>query len=148
MPPRPAEPLRTVAGGWWRRLTSCSCASCAWSDGGGSRPGALVGGAGFIIPGLVVIIALAALFLSSSPPDWVRAAGAGGGAAVAAVAVRAALDLALPSWRRAGGGARHVCWIAYVAVGLAASALAGPFVVSLAGVPAAGKRRSPIGAER
>ena len=42
---------------------------CAGRVGG--WPGALVGGAGFIIPGLVVIIALAALFLSSSPPDWV-----------------------------------------------------------------------------
>jgi chromate transporter len=70
---------------------------CAGRVGG--WPGALVGGAGFILPGLVVIIALAALFLSSSPPDWVRAAGAGADAAVAvaAVPVRAALDLALPS---------------------------------------------------
>ena len=100
---------------------------CAGRVGG--WPGALVGGAGFIVPGLVVIIALAALFLSSSPPGWVRAAGAGGGAAVAAVAVRAALDLAPPSWRRAGGGARQLRWIAYVAAGFAASALAGPFVV-------------------
>ena len=100
---------------------------CAGRVGG--WPGALVGGAGFIVPGLIVIIALAALFLSSSPPGWVRAAGAGGGAAVAAVAVRAALDLAPPSWRRAGGGARHLRWIAYVAAGFAASALAGSFVV-------------------
>ncbi|HXD68298.1 MAG TPA: chromate transporter, partial [Gaiellales bacterium] len=100
---------------------------CAGRVGG--WPGALVGGAGFIVPGLIVIIALAALFLSSSPPGWVRAAGAGGGAAVTAVAVRAALDLAPPSWRRAGGGARHLRWIAYVAAGFAASALAGPFVV-------------------
>jgi len=49
---------------------------CAGRVGG--WPGALVGGAGFIIPGLVVIIALAALFLSSSAPDWVRAAGGAG----------------------------------------------------------------------
>jgi len=99
---------------------------CAGRVGG--WPGALVGGAGFIVPGLIVIIALAALFLSSSPPGWVRA-GAGGGAAVAAVAVRAALDLAPPSWRRAGGGARHLRWVAYVAAGFAASALAGSSVV-------------------
>jgi chromate transporter len=100
---------------------------CAGRMGG--WPGALVGGAGFIVPGLLIIIALAALFLSSSPPDWVRAAGAGGGAAVAAVAVRAALDLALPSWRRAGEGATHVRWAVYAIAGAAASAHAGPFVV-------------------
>ena len=47
---------------------------CAGRVGG--WPGALVGGAGFIIPGLVVMIALAVLCLSSSPPDWVRAAAA------------------------------------------------------------------------
>jgi chromate transporter len=100
---------------------------CAGRVGGWQ--GALVGGAGFIVPGLAVIIALAALFLSSSPPGWVRAAGAGAGAAVAAVAVRAALDLALPSWGRAGDAARHARWVAYAAAGFAASALAGPFVV-------------------
>ena len=35
--------------------------------------GALVGGLAFIIPGLVLIVALAALFLGS-PPDWIRGA--------------------------------------------------------------------------
>jgi chromate transporter len=100
---------------------------CAGRVGG--WPGALVGGAGFILPGLAIIIALAWLFLSSSPPDWVRAAGAGGGAAVAAVALRAALDLALPSWRRVAGVASHARWVVYAAAGAAASALAGPFVV-------------------
>jgi chromate transporter len=95
---------------------------------GGWR-GALVGGAGFIVPGLAIIIALAALFLSSSPPDWVRAAGAGGGSAVAAVAVRAALDLALPSWQRVAGVARRLRWVVYTAAGGAAAALAGPDVV-------------------
>jgi len=92
-------------------------------------PGVLVGGAGFILPGLFTILALAALFLSTSPPDWVRAAGAGGGAAVAAVAVRAALDLAGPSWRRAAGTAAHARWIAYAGAGAAASALVGPWLV-------------------
>jgi chromate transporter len=100
---------------------------CAGRVGG--PPGALVGGAGFIVPGLAVIIALAALFLSSSPPGWVRAAGAGGGSAVAAVAVRAALDLALPSWARAAGAARRLRWVAYAAAGGVTTALAGPDVV-------------------
>src|SRR5262245_41571520 len=45
--------------------------------------GAVVGGLAFILPGLVAILALAALFLSG-PPDWVIGAGAGAGAAVAA----------------------------------------------------------------
>ena len=50
--------------------------------------GALVGGLAFILPGLVLILALAALFLGD-PPAWVLGAGAGAGAAVAAVAVQA-----------------------------------------------------------
>src|SRR2546423_1829424 len=39
---------------------------CAWRVRG--RPGALIGGSAFIVPGLIVILALAALFLSGSPP--------------------------------------------------------------------------------
>src|SRR5437870_13646421 len=54
--------------------------------------GAVLGGAAFILPGLVMILGLAAIFLGS-PPDWVRGAGAGAGAAVAAVAVRAGIGL-------------------------------------------------------
>ncbi|MGW5696872.1 chromate transporter, partial [Streptomyces asiaticus] len=53
-------------------------------------PGALVGGVCFIVPGLVLILALAALFLAGDPPLWVLGAAAGAGAAVAAVAVQAA----------------------------------------------------------
>src|SRR5271154_868987 len=64
---------------------------CAWRVRG--RRGALVGGAAFIVPGLIVILALAAAFLSSSPPRWLLGAGAGAGAAVAAVAVQAAWSL-------------------------------------------------------
>ena len=55
--------------------------------------GAIVGGVAFIVPGLVLILALAALFLAAAPPTWVLGAGAGAGAAVAAVAVRAGTDL-------------------------------------------------------
>ena len=78
-------------------------------------PGAIVGGAGFILPGLAVILALAALFLSGSAPEWARALGAGGGAAVAAVAVRAGVDLMRPSWLAAQ--ARRLRWAAYVCAG-------------------------------
>ena len=46
---------------------------CAWRLRG--RLGALVGGAAFIVPGLIVILALSALFLAGSPPLWVLGAG-------------------------------------------------------------------------
>ena len=60
---------------------------CAWRVRG--RLGAVVGGLAFIVPGLIIILVLAALFLAGVPPLWVRGAGAGAGAAVAAVAVQA-----------------------------------------------------------
>ena len=72
---------------------------CAWRLRG--RPGALAGGAAFIAPGLILILALAALFLAGSPPSWVEGAGAGAGAAVAAVAVQAGASLMPASWQRA-----------------------------------------------
>src|SRR5690349_761469 len=59
---------------------------CAWRVGG--PVGAVLGGLGFVVPGLVVMLVLAAVFLAASPPEWVRGAGAGAGAAVAAVAVQ------------------------------------------------------------
>lgn len=68
---------------------------CAWRVR--ARRGALFGGAAFIVPGLIVILALAALFLASAPPRAVLAAGAGAGSAVAAVAVHAAAGLVLQS---------------------------------------------------
>jgi hypothetical protein len=63
----------------------------AWRRRG--RVGALAGGVAFIIPGLIVILALAVLFLSTSPPLWVLGAGAGAGAAVPAVAIHAGAGL-------------------------------------------------------
>jgi chromate transporter len=90
-----------------------------------------VGGAAFILPGLAVILALAALFLTGSPPQWITAAGAGAGAAVAAVAVRAGAGLLPASWRAAStaGHGRQVRWAAYLAAGIAAAATLGPWVV-------------------
>src|SRR5438105_1529595 len=55
--------------------------------------GAVLGGLAFVVPALVLVLALAALFLAHGPPAWVRGAGAGAGAVVAAVAVRAGLEL-------------------------------------------------------
>jgi len=73
---------------------------CAWRLRGAA--GALVGGLCFIVPGLIVILALASLFLVAQPPGWVSAAALGAGAAVPAVALAAAIGLTPASWRRAG----------------------------------------------
>ena len=97
---------------------------CAWRLRG--RPGALAGGAAFIIPGLIVILALAALFLATSPPLWVLGAGAGAGAAVPAVAIQAAAGLTGASWQRRTSTMR---WAAYLAAGAAAAATLGPWLV-------------------
>jgi chromate transporter len=88
--------------------------------------GALLGGAAFILPGLVLTLALAALFLAGAPPEWVLGAGAGAGAAVAAVAVHAGTDLLRPSWARAPARAR---WIAYAFAGGISAATVGPWLV-------------------
>jgi chromate transporter len=130
---------------------------CAWRLGGPA--GALIGGACFIGPGLVVILGLSALFLASHPPLWVAGAAAGAGAAVPAVAAQAALSLAPASWRRASagpavggpavggqatagqatvspasGGAIGLDrarhrWVAYLVIGAVVAALAGPYLV-------------------
>jgi chromate transporter len=99
---------------------------CAWRLCG--PVGAFVGGACFILPGLVAILALAAAFLASSPPDWLRGAGAGAGAAVAAVAVRAGAGLGPPVWRRATGSQRPRLLV-YALAGGAGAALVGPWLV-------------------
>ncbi len=99
---------------------------CAWRVRG--RLGALVGGAAFIVPGLIVILALSVLFLAGTPPPWVRGLGAGAGAAVAAVAIQAGWLLLVPSWRRAAGS-RRLRWIAYLLAGAAAAPLIGPWLV-------------------
>ncbi|MDQ4501386.1 chromate efflux transporter [Sinomonas sp. ASV322] len=88
--------------------------------------GALAGGAAFIVPGLIVILALAALFLESSPPRWVLASGAGAGAAVAAVALQAGVSLVPASWQRRRSGLR---WVLYAAAGALAAATIGPWLV-------------------
>jgi chromate transporter len=99
---------------------------CAWRLRG--YRGALLGGVCFIAPGLIAIIALAALFLSGSPPLWLRGAGMGAGAAVAAVAVHAGLGIAEPIWARTTGGDR-VRILAYGLAGGLGAALSGPWLV-------------------
>ena len=48
---------------------------CAWRLRG--PKGAFIGGLSFILPGLVMILALSVLFLAESPPAWIRGAGMG-----------------------------------------------------------------------
>jgi len=97
---------------------------CAWRLRG--WPGALAGGVAFIVPGLIVILALAALFLSTSPPLWVLGAGAGAGAAVPAVAIHAGAGLTGASWQRRANTTR---WLLYLIAGAASAATLGPWLV-------------------
>jgi chromate transporter len=99
---------------------------CAWRLCG--IGGALVGGLAFIVPGLMLIIALAVLFLASSPPDWVMGAGAGAGAVIAAVAIKAGAGL-VPGSRNRMGDDQRGRWLAYAMVGGLAAALVGPWLV-------------------
>jgi chromate transporter len=101
---------------------------CAYRVGG--WPGAIVGGLGFVVPAVLMVLALSLLFLSSAPPEWVRGAGAGAGAAVAAVAVRAGLDLIGPSRDRARAERTPLLrWGAYALAGGVAAATVGPYLV-------------------
>ncbi|HEX4246010.1 MAG TPA: chromate transporter, partial [Acidimicrobiales bacterium] len=101
---------------------------CAWRLRG--TTGAILGGLCFIVPGLVLILALSAVFLASRPPDWILGAAAGAGAAVPAVALNAAWGLAPASWRRIGTEqAQQVRWLAYAVVGGTVAATVGPYLV-------------------
>jgi len=101
---------------------------CAWRLRGST--GALVGGLGFILPGLAMILALSALFLTGSPPTWIRGAGSGAGSAVAAVAVGAGAGVALPIWRRATG-AQRLAVLVYALAGALAAATAGTWLIAV-----------------
>lgn len=127
---------------------------CAWRMRG--LAGALAGGAAFVLPGLVLIVALAVVFLGD-PPAWVRGAGAGAGAVVAAVALDAALRLLPGSWRRAATRGQRMRWVAWVAAGALATATLGPWLVlvliacgliELAWRRGAGRGDPPAGAAR
>ncbi len=101
---------------------------CAWTLRGAA--GAVLGGVCFIVPGLVMILALSVVFLASHPPDWVLGAAAGAGAAVPAVALRAAWGLVPASWHRSGRErAHHIRWLAYAVLGAVAAATVGAYLV-------------------
>jgi chromate transporter len=91
----------------------------------GGIPGALVGGFGFILPGLLMVLAIAALSLGEAPPEWIQGIGAGAGAAVVAVVVAAGIALG----RSSLAGRRDVRAPLYLAAGFAAVVVAGPYVV-------------------
>ncbi len=99
---------------------------CAWRLRGAR--GAVVGGLSFILPGLILILGLSALFLAGSPPRLVRGAGMGAGCAVAAVAVRAGLQIAGPMWQRAARGDRWILLV-YALAGALATATLGTWLV-------------------
>jgi chromate transporter len=101
---------------------------CAWRLRG--AVGAILGGICFILPGLVLIVALSAVFLASHPPGWILGAAAGAGAAVPAVALHAARGLVPASWKRIGTGrAQQARWVLYALLGAGAGATVGPYLV-------------------
>jgi chromate transporter len=101
---------------------------CAYRVAGPA--GAIVGGLGFILPAVILILILSLLFLAQNPPLWVRGAGAGAGAAVAAVAVHAARGLLGPSFQHVRASrARTARWLGYLAVGAAAATVLGSYLV-------------------
>jgi chromate transporter len=95
---------------------------CARRAGGDL--GALLGGLAFILPGLVIVLAISAVALGDSPPLWARAVGAGAAAAVVAVVVQAGLVLGRTSV--AGRGLRA---FAYLIAGAVATVAVGVGVV-------------------
>jgi chromate transporter len=101
---------------------------CAYRVAG--RWGAIVGGLGFVVPAVVMVLALSVLFLASAPPRWVIGVGAGAGAAVAPVAVHAALRLLSPSFERARAArGQALRWLAYLLVAAGAAATIGGYLV-------------------
>jgi chromate transporter len=99
---------------------------CAMRAGGPA--GAVAGGVVFILPGLLLVLAISALALADEPAEWIVGIGAGAAAAVVAVVVQAGVLLVRGSLeqRRDGPLLRAV---AYVAIGVAATVLAGAGLV-------------------
>jgi chromate transporter len=115
------------------------------AHGVAGRRGALVGGLAFILPGLVLTLAIAAVALAQSPPAWVTGVGAGAAAAVVPVVAHAGIGLARGSLagRRGGALARAV---AYALAAAATTVALGPWVVLVllgAGALELGWRRRP-----
>jgi chromate transporter len=93
---------------------------CAMRVGG--TAGAILGGIAFILPGLLVILAISAVALADSPPEWILGIGAGAAAAVVAVVAQVGIELTRSSLR-------HRRAILYVIVGAVATVFAGAGLV-------------------
>jgi chromate transporter len=116
---------------------------CAWRLRG-SR-GAVIGGLGFILPGLFIILILAALFLQAESPIWVSALAAGMGSAVPAIALNAAYLLVPGSLERARNCRTAGRWPVYAAIGTITCIAAGPYLVlALIGCGIVEIVRSPV----
>jgi chromate transporter len=101
---------------------------CAWRLRGWR--GGIIGGLAFLLPGLVLILLLSAVFLAAHPPLWIAAAAAGAGAAVPAIAVSAGVGLVRGSWARVTAlRSARARWFVYLAVGVAAGATIGAYLV-------------------
>ncbi|MGC2169508.1 MAG: chromate efflux transporter [Acidimicrobiales bacterium] len=101
---------------------------CAWKLRGAR--GAIIGGLGFIFPGLLLIIALSVVFLAKHPPIGIIGAAAGAGAVVPAVALNASWGLVPASWKRIGDeGKQRRRWVTYGVVGGVCAALIGEYLV-------------------
>jgi chromate transporter len=96
---------------------------CAQRVGG--LPGALIGGLAFVVPGLLMVLAIAAVALGDAPPEWIAGVGAGAGAAVVAVVVQAGILLG----RSSLAGRGDVRGPLYLLAGFAAVIVTGPYVV-------------------
>ncbi|HWM09502.1 MAG TPA: chromate transporter, partial [Solirubrobacteraceae bacterium] len=91
----------------------------AWRVGGPA--GAVLGGLGFILPGLLMVLAISAVALADEPPEWILGIGAGAAAAVVAVVVQAGIAMARASLELRAG----VRPVVYILAGAAAAVLAG-----------------------
>lgn len=90
--------------------------------------GALVGGLAFILPGLLMILALSVVYLGGSPPEWMRGVAAGAGAAVVAVVVQAGVGFGRAALD-GREGAQRIRAIAYALIAGAVTIVAGAWVV-------------------
>jgi chromate transporter len=101
---------------------------CAYRAGGPA--GAIIGGLGFVVPAVVLIVLLSLLFLAGNQPEWIAGAGAGAGAVVAAVALQAARGFLIPSFSSVREDhRRRIRWAIYISVGAAAAIWLGTYMV-------------------